>query len=60
MYAHQEQSLFINLLTLEMLVSRKVVFVSDTSAVNFIVGWRLFARRSMNCAIPPLFIVFIE
>ena len=40
-------------------VSRNVVSVSDTSAVNFIVGWWLFAC-SMNCNISSLFLIQSE
>ena len=45
---------FRNLSPLEIVVSRNVVSVSDTSAVNFIVGWWLLAC-SMNCDISTLF-----
>ena len=38
-----------------MMVSKKVISVSETSAVNLIVGWCLFAR-SMNFVISPLFV----
>ena len=40
-------------------MSRNVVSVSDTSAVNLIVGWWLFAC-SMNCVTSSLFIFQIE
>ena len=42
-----------------MLVSRNVVSVSDTSAVNLMVGWWLFAC-SMNCVTSSLFVFQIE
>ena len=42
-----------------MLVSRNVVSVSDTSAVNLMVGWWLFAC-SMDSATSSLFIFQIE
>ena len=50
---------FRNLSPLEIVVSRNVVSVSDTSAVNFIVGWWLLAC-SMNCDISSLFMVQSE
>ena len=40
-------------------MSRNVVSVSETSAVNLIVGWWLFAC-SMNCVTTSLFIFQIE
>ena len=40
-------------------MSRNVVSVSETSAVNLIVGWWLFAC-SMTCVTSPLFIFQIE
>ena len=40
-----------------MLVSKKVISVSETSAVKLIVGWCLFTC-SMNCVIFPLFELF--
>ena len=40
-----------------MMVSKKVISVSETSAVNLIVGWCLFTC-AMNCVIFPLFVLF--
>ena len=50
---------FRNLSPLEIVVSRNVVSVSDTSAENFIVGWWLLAC-SMNCDTSTLFMVQSE
>ena len=47
---------FRNLSSLEFVISRNVVSVSNTSAVNFIVRWWFFACL-MNCNIFSLFMV---
>lgn len=38
-----------------MMVAKKDISVSETSAENLIAGWCLFASL-MNCAISPLFV----
>ena len=46
---------FSNLFPLQTVVSKKVVFNCETSAVNFMVGWYEFAC-SMKCSISSLFV----
>ena len=45
---------FLNLSPLDMIVSRNVISISEISAVNLIVGWKLillacFLNRSISC-----------
>ena len=43
---------FLNLSPLVMIVSRNVISISEISAVNLIVGWKLlacFMNRSISC-----------